>query len=156
MKAKLFTSNPLWFDGIFIVRIFTGILIIPHGLELFDPNSMKETLNFLNDIRFPLATPLGYLAKICEFFGGILIIAGLFTRIVTIPLIITMCVLIKIMGGGNIFNDTSATLFLLLFLSILFTGPGKWSLDYLLFDRKNKSKNSELRKEQMIKRRVNA
>ena len=156
MKTKLFTSNPLWPGGIFIVRIFTGIMIIPHGQELFDANRMKEMFSFLNDIKFPLATPLGYLAKISEFFGGILIIAGLFTRIVTIPLMITMCVVIKIMGGGNIFNDTSATLFFLLFLGIFFTGPGKWSLDYLLFDRKNKLKNPELQKERVVKRRVSA
>ena len=151
MKTKLFTSYPLWPHGIFIVRIFTGIMILPHGLELFDAHSMKETLGFLNEIHFPLATPLGYLAKISEFFGGILIILGLFTRIATIPLIITMAVLIKIMGGGSIFNDTSATLFLLLFLSLFFTGPGKWSLDYLLFDRKNKYGKPDL-----IKTRVNA
>lgn len=154
MKTKLFTSYPLWPDGILIVRIFTGIMILPHGQELFDANSMKETLGFLNEIKFPLATPLGYLAKICEFFGGILIMLGLFTRIMTIPLIITMGVIIKIMGGGNIFNDTSATLFLLLFLSIFFTGPGKWSLDYLFFDRKKNSKNPELQKAQIVKRGV--
>jgi putative oxidoreductase len=40
------------------------------------------------------------------------------------------------MGGGNWFNAEGAALFFQLFAIFCFAGPGRYSLDYLLFDRK--------------------
>jgi putative oxidoreductase len=141
MPKKIFSSAPVWQNGLLIIRVLTAIMIISYGLELFKPAAMNDLVGFLTSIGFPLAKPMAYLAKITEFFGGILLGLGLFTRFVTIPLAITMVVVIYTMGGGDIFNSESATLFCLLFLSFFLAGPGRWSLDYLLFDRKRISVN---------------
>ena len=62
---------------------------------------------------------------------------GLFTRLAIIPLAITMAIISFGIGKGRIFmEDQHPFLFILLAFVFFFTGPGKWSLDYLLFERK--------------------
>jgi putative oxidoreductase len=135
MANKIFTSKGVWDNGLFFVRIFTALMIFQHGKELFDNKQMNELINFMADQKLPFA--LAYLAKITELAGSILIAIGLFTRYITPPLIISMAGVIYTMSGGNIFNGDLAFLYLLLFLSFFFIGPGKWSLDYVLFDEKH-------------------
>ncbi len=134
-----FTSRGIWTDGIFIARVFTAIIIMQYGLELFDNQKMKDLTGFLSEVGFPLPEQMGYLAKITEFFGGLLLGIGFLTRIVTIPLMVTMVVVIYLMGGGNIFSAEGPFLLLLLFLIFFLAGPGRWSVDYLLFERSKKS-----------------
>lgn len=136
MPNLVFTSNHLWYNGIAVVRIMTAVMIIPFGLELFDSKKMDDLTGFLTEIQFPLATPVGYLAKIIEFFGAILLAVGLFTRIITVPLMLVMAGVIYTMSEGNIFVGGFPFLFLLLFLVFFLIGPGKWSLDHVLFDNK--------------------
>ncbi len=139
MSTKLLSTRPHWELGLLITRVVSAIMIIPYGMELFDSAKMNDLQHFLSSIGFPLAKPMSYLAKITELFGGICLGLGLLTRLVAIPLSFCMLVVIYTMGDGSIFNDQTATLFLLLFLSFLFIGPGKWSLDFLIFDRHKNS-----------------
>jgi uncharacterized membrane protein YphA (DoxX/SURF4 family) len=61
---------------------------------------------------------------------------GLFTRIVSIPLIINMMVVTFYLGEGKILTaDQHPFLFILLFLIFLSVGRGKWRLDYLMYNR---------------------
>ena len=65
-----------------------------------------------------------------EFFCSVFIILGLFTRLACIPLIIAMSVALFIANKGDFFGaGESAGLFLTCFVALLFTGPGKVSLD---------------------------
>jgi len=143
MKQKLFTSGGAWPNGIFIVRVLTAVMIFSHSLELFDAGKMHDNLAFLKDIGFPAPIFMGYFAKVTEMLGAVLLALGLFTRLATIPLMIIMVVIIYGMNNWDIFNGELTFLFLLLFLNFLFTGPGKWSLDYLFFDRKKQKEDKE-------------
>jgi putative oxidoreductase len=137
MTKRFFTSKPLWENGLFIIRLLTGMLIVKFGRELFDESIMKDLGGFLEkETPIPAPYAMAYAAKGIEFFGGIFLTAGLLTRWVTPPLMVTMGVIIWKMEGGNMFNGGNASLFLLLFLLFFFVGPGKWSLDHLLFDRR--------------------
>lgn len=136
MMQIFFTSRPVWFDGILLVRIFTAVMIFPYGLEMFNPAAMKDLHAFLTDIHFPAPIFMGYVAKLVELAGAVLLAPGLFTRLITIPLMFNMVIVTIFMGGGDIFNDRAATLFFVLFLTLFLTGPGKFSLDYLFFGRK--------------------
>jgi len=135
MKRKLFTYQGAWNNGIFVIRILTAMMIIPHGFEMFSTGKMNDNTAFLKDIHFPMAEAMGYVAKIIEMAGGFLLAAGLFTRLITIPLMVIMVVVTAGMNNWNVFNGELTFLFFLLFLMFLFTGPGKWSLDYVFFDR---------------------
>ncbi|KOS07173.1 hypothetical protein AM493_14825 [Flavobacterium akiainvivens] len=60
------------------------------------------------------------------------------------PLILTMMVIIWFTSGGNFFNGGMCACFTLLFLLFFFAGPGRWSLDYVLFERGKKIRSQEL------------
>lgn len=135
--AKVFTSNGTWNNGVFIIRIAVAFYIFRHSLELFD---MHILIKFLTEINFPFPVFSGYVAKIIEFAGSILLAVGLFTKFIT-PLLITIMVgVIYTMSQGDIFNGELPFLFALHFALFFFIGPGKWSLDYLLFDKGNNKK----------------
>ena len=50
MNSKIFTSRPLWENGISLIRIGTGILIIMFGKELFDEAVKKYSLDLFSEI----------------------------------------------------------------------------------------------------------
>jgi putative oxidoreductase len=78
-----------------------------------------------------------YLATGTECLGVILLTLGLGVRIISIPLIITMLVAIKTVHWGNGFeagkNGYEIPLYYILMLvSLICTGAGKISVDYLI------------------------
>ncbi|MDB5210547.1 MAG: DoxX family protein, partial [Sediminibacterium sp.] len=69
-----------------------------------------------------------------EFVCSIFVVLGLLTRFACVPVIIGMSVALFQAHGGDITGKgQAATLFLLTFFSLLFTGPGKYSLDAALY-----------------------
>jgi putative oxidoreductase len=135
--AKLFGAGGVWNHGIVIVRVFAGWLIFRYSWELFH---IHPLLDFLTKEKFPFPVFSGYAAKIIEFVGGIFLILGLFTRWITPLLMITMAGVIYTMADGNIYQAETPFLFLLLFASFFFSGPGKWSLDHWLEMRSQKKR----------------
>lgn len=132
---KLYPPLPASPAGIFLVRVLVGYLIMRHSHEMFNPDQLRDLLNFLNDVKFPLPAFSGYAAKWIELAGGLLLAVGLFTRIATLLLLVVMAGVIYTMNGGNPFNGELAFLFGLFFILFFIIGPGRWSLDYLLFGR---------------------
>jgi putative oxidoreductase len=139
MIRTFFSPGGLWQNsGIAMIRIIVGVFMIYHGWEVFDANKMNEYSKWLTDIKFPSPGFLAYLGKSIELISGILITVGLFTRLAIIPLAITMAIICFGIGKGRVFmEDQHPFLFILLAFVFFFTGPGKWSLDYLLFERKS-------------------
>lgn len=65
-----------------------------------------------------------------EVFCVVFVALGLFTRIATIPLMITMIVAALIVHSGDPLGDREPSiLYFLLYASIFFLGAGKYSLD---------------------------
>lgn len=133
---KILSTKGNWQLGIALVRVMAGIFIFRYGRELFH---IEDLLDFLTKFNWPLPVFSGYAAKIIELAGGILLALGLFTRIVCVLLMIVMLGVTFTMGGGNPFNSEGASLFFLLFANFCFAGPGRFSIDYLLFDRKKEA-----------------
>lgn len=68
-----------------------------------------------------------------EFFCAIFILAGLMTRLACIPLIVAMSVAVFYSHHGQLFGDGEhAALYLAGYSALLFTGPGKISVDRLI------------------------
>ncbi len=109
--------------------VFGGAMLGAHGLR-----KMKRALSG-DEIKF--GDPIGigpelslYLAAFAEGVCAILIILGLFTRLSTIPLIITMCVIVFVVHLKDPFSDMELPLLYLAgFLTILAFGAGRYSFD---------------------------
>ena len=109
-------------------------MMITHGWGKFE-----RVIN--GDFRF--GDPLGIgveasliLAAFAEFVCSVLVILGLTTRLAAIPLIVTMLVAWQVAHADDPFSSQEKAVFYLLsFLTILITGPGKYSLDQKIFGK---------------------
>ena len=137
LKKNILTSNGLWDAGAVILRVVAGLIIFKYGLEIFSADKMKGYFDWLTDLNFPAPEAMVYIGKICELVGGFLMALGLFTRLAAIPLLVTMSVIGFVMGEPEFLAADGSILLLLIFLHFLFVGPGKLSLDHILFTKKN-------------------
>jgi putative oxidoreductase len=111
-----------------LLRLGAGILIIHHGYQKISHYSEMKS-QFMNFMNLGSSVSLG-LVIFAEFFCGILVVLGLFTRFACIPLIILMCVILFKVHAHDIFGKGEIDmLYLASFLTILFCGPGMISLD---------------------------
>jgi putative oxidoreductase len=130
---KILSTKGSWHIGIMLVRVMAGIYIFRYGRELFN---IGDLLKYLEGFGWPLPVFSGYAAKVIELCGGVLLGLGLFTRITSVLLMVVMLGVIFTMNHGSIFEGEHPALFFLIFALFCFAGPGKYSLDYLLFDRR--------------------
>jgi putative oxidoreductase len=133
-----FSAQGLWQDtGLGLLRIIVGALMVYHGLEVFNQDKMDGYAKWLNDLHFPAPALMAYLGKGSEFAGGVLLTLGFLTRLAIIPLIATMALICFGMGDGKFWmDDQHPFLFILLCLVFFFYGPGRFSLDKIVFKKK--------------------
>ena len=74
---------------------------------------------------------MAWVVAIVEFFGGIMVIVGAYTKIVNLLLAITMAVAIIIQEGNF---EIELILFLVTF-SLFLTGSGNYSIDHKIASR---------------------
>ena len=112
----------------FVLRLALGGLMIPHGYsKLINFAAKSSTFTDPFHIGHPASMALVIFA---EFFCATFIVLGVFTRMACIPLIIEMGVAVFISHKGDFFGQgETASLFLFGYIALLFTGPGKISLD---------------------------
>lgn len=111
-----------------VLRVGFGITMAPHGYDKLMGFAQKkaEFMNFLG-LGGPLSLSLTIFA---ELFCSVLLIVGLFTRLATIPLIITALVIVFLAHSGDIFGEAADGFFYLLaYIAILLVGPGAFSVD---------------------------
>lgn len=114
-----------------LLRIVAAGLMLKHGYDkmVHFEDTASHMMNFMG-IGSKASTALVIFA---EFFCSLLVIIGLFTRLACIPLIITMTVaLVKAHNSDFLGDGQMAALFLLCFVVLLFTGPGKVSVDSMI------------------------
>jgi putative oxidoreductase len=111
-----------------VLRIVTALIFLEHGSQkLFGfPAAPPGGL--------PPALSLFWFGGVLEFFGGLLLLVGLFTRCAAFVLAGEMAVaywmvhapksFFPVLNGGD-----AAILYCFVFLYLVFAGPGLWSID---------------------------
>jgi putative oxidoreductase len=122
------------------MRVGVGAVFAVHGWQKFDTIGVSNFAKFLDSLGVPAPETVAWLQTIAEGVGGLLLIAGLMTRLVTLPLIailigaITM-VKVDLPGVGFVVDSSVGTGWeletglLAGLLGLLFVGPGRLSLD---------------------------
>ena len=123
------TSDNSFSFAVLVLRLGAGsLMMINHGLDKLMHFAQKAP-RFADPFHIGSTTSLSMMV-FAEFFCAAFIILGLFTRLAAIPLIIGMSVALFFAHKGDFFGKgESAGLFLTCFIVLLFTGPGKVSLD---------------------------
>lgn len=115
--------------AIFLLRVTSGaFMLFAHGLPKLNRLFSSGEITFSDPLGIGTVPSLA-LAVFSEFFCSILLILGLFARASLIPLIITMFVAAFIHHAGDTFLQMErALLFLLIFIVLFLTGPGRFAL----------------------------
>ena len=131
LTEKLDNTLRNW--GLLILRATAGLLLaFGHGWGKLTGFSERSA---------DFADPFGVgpflslvLTLFAEFFCAIAVALGIFARIATLPLIILFLTIILIIHGDDPWaKQEFGLLYLIPFLVILLTGPGKYSLDNMIF-----------------------
>ena len=127
--------------GLLIFRVSIGaFMLFGHGLGKLNKLLSGDEIRFLDPIG--LGSELSFiLVVLAEFLAAGLVILGLFTRISSLSLIITMFVAGIIYHADDPFGEKEKSLmFLVSFLLLFLTGPGKFSLNKLIENKLDKLK----------------
>lgn len=134
----MINKNVLVNTGLLVLRIGIGVIFIIHGLPklmggLDTWTQLGSTMSMLG-ISFAPAF-WGFMAAAAESIGGAFIILGLLHRPVALMLVFTMAVAVFMhVASGDPFGVYSNALKgLVVFMALVITGPGKFSLDYNFF-----------------------
>ena len=112
------------------MRLFFGALFFMHGLDkLSNFNALSLT--------YPSVLGLGSYTTLmitifCEFACSMFLMVGLVTRVVLIPMAIAMAVAFFDIHDGMMPEGELALIFLIVFVVLFITGPGRYSIDYLI------------------------
>lgn len=120
--------------GLLILRIGLGIMFILHGYpKVFGgPETWSDVGMAMQHLGIDIAPMFfGFMAGVTEFFGGIFLALGLFFTPTLIFLLLVMLIATaQGIGVGEAFATYSHSIELaILFVSLLFIGPGYHSLD---------------------------
>jgi putative oxidoreductase len=124
------------------VRLYWGWQFMQTGLgKLTD---IGKVANFFTTLGIPAPALNAYLISMLEFGGGLLLIVGLGSRLIALPLAIDMLVayiaadreaLFSVISNPDRFTEAAPYNFLIASLLVLIFGPGKVSVDALLAER---------------------
>ena len=118
--------------GALVMRLVLSIIMIRHGYDKVIPSGSLYTFAHMVT-RLHLPVWLGYVAAFTEFFGGMLLILGLLTRVAALLTAIDMAMaILKIHLHGGLMGPNSFAFPLALFaisLMLVFTGCGWLGLD---------------------------
>ena len=118
---------------ILFLRVFFGIMLMLHGIDkMINFQQLSET--------FPNIMGLGsymslMVAVFFEFCCSMFLIIGLFVRITLIPLMVTIAVAFFDVHDADFPEGELSFIYLILFVLLYITGPGKYSVDYLIDKR---------------------
>ena len=114
-----------------LLRVGAGALVIPYGYDKLIHFADKRN-SFMNVMGIGSTASLS-LVIFAEFFCGMFVVLGLFTRLAVIPLVVSMSVVVfKAMHADFFGRGKDGTMFLICFVAILLCGPGKASADALI------------------------
>jgi putative oxidoreductase len=124
-----------------ILRAPIGLILAAHGSQKlfawFGGYGLEGTGQWMASVGLTPGFLMALLAGSAEFFGGLALILGLFTRPAAAVTALTMLVaLLSVHLGKGFFLDTHGIEYALALLSattaLIFIGGGRYSLDYYL------------------------
>src|SRR5579863_2065523 len=137
-------SSSLASPFLLAVRLYWGWQFMQTGWgKLTD---IGKVIHFFTDLGIPAPVLNAYFVSALEFGGGLLLLVGLGSRLIALPLVIDMLVayitadreaLFSIISDPDKFTAAAPFTFLVASLLVLIFGPGQFSLDVLVTRLRN-------------------
>jgi putative oxidoreductase len=122
-----------------LVRLYWGWQLVQSGWGKLD--HLQNVAEFFASLGMPLPSQMAVFIACLEFFGGILLAIGLFSRMTALVLTVNMVMayimadreaLFSVISDPDKFYAAAPYTFLIASLIVLLFGPGKLCLDALL------------------------
>lgn len=126
--------------------IFRAVLVYGfYSPAIYKITDFSGTAAWLESLGMPFPLLNAYLSGITEFAGVILLTLGLGTRIIALPLIITMIVAIMTVHIDHGFSAAKNGIeipfyFIIMLIALMVYGSGRFSIDYLIKRSQEKGK----------------
>jgi len=133
--GSIFSSQPIKaHESVYaLIRIFVGLLMLYHGLEVFDSKLVQEYANWEQFKSLPFSLSLVYIGKGLELISGLFFVLGFLTRISALLMAFDMLFVCFYVGNGIFwYQDQHPFLFAIIALLYFALGSGKWSLDQMM------------------------
>ncbi len=121
--------------ALLILRIaFAGMLATHGWAKLTNFPATAEGFSAMG------GAPVAALVVFAEFFCALGVVVGLLYRLALIPIIINMAVAFFVAHGAKLIgeqNGEMAFLYLVVFVALILTGPGKYALDHFFSKKGN-------------------
>ena len=125
---KPFASPAALHGWLLVLRVAVAGMMFTHGIPKLQ-KALAGNWKFGDPIGLGEELSLG-LTIFAEVGCSALILLGLFTRLATLPLLFTMIVALILVHGDSPFGEKEvALLYALIYATLFFTGPGKYSID---------------------------
>ena len=127
--------------ALLVLRLVLGGVFVAHGAQKlfgsFGGPGIEGTAGFHEQIGIRPARPMAILAGLAEFAGGILVIAGFFTPLAALALIVVMVVaILKVHLANGFFAASGGYEFNLVLIAVavalLLVGSGAYGVDAAL------------------------
>jgi putative oxidoreductase len=120
--------------GLLILRVGLGVMMITHGFPKLSggPSGWEGLGGSMKVIGIDfLPVFWGFMAAVAEAIGGLFLILGIFFRPVNALLVVTMLIaaLVHFAKGDGLSGASHAIELGIVFFSLIFIGPGKYSID---------------------------
>lgn len=126
--------------GIALLRVVLGMVFVAHGAQKLFQFGFEGLTGAFGSMGIPLPALSAALVIATELVGGAALLVGALSRIVAVPLAVTMLVatlVVHLPAGFFAPDGVEFTLTLMAgTLAILFAGPGAWAVDNVLFARR--------------------
>ena len=118
-----------------LARVTVGWVFVESGWGKL--HHLDKVTGFFTDLGLPVPAFQAHLVATTEFAGGLMLLAGLLTRIASVPLTVIMYVAIATAKKDDLhgFSDLigfSEYLYMVLLVWLIFNGPGIVALDYFI------------------------
>ena len=125
--------------GLLLLRIAVGAVFIGHGRQKLFGMGFAGVSGMFSHMGVPLPGVMGPFVALLEFFGGIALILGLLTRLVSLGFAIDMLVAILLVRLKDGFSHYELEFLLCASgFALLLMGAGEFSIDAMLGRRKVK------------------
>lgn len=128
--------------GLLALRVGIGCLMLVHGIQ--------KVMGF-SEMSGAFPDPIGIGSQLslimaigAEVGCSVLLILGLGTRLAVVPLAFTMLVALFVVHAEDPWKVKElAAIYLLVYISLLLTGPGQFSLDHCWLSKRKQNEASE-------------